>query len=300
MIISIWKKVAVLLIIFFFVGAGFISSTIGTIEIKQVNSQPSSRGYIQGLIDNASAGDTIYIPSGIYYENIIINKSISLVGEDKDTTIIDASFSGDVVHISSDWVNIRGFTIQKSGDEWHDAGIEIDSTNNTITENNIFFNGADGIRVNRDRNIIKNNDIELNSRNGIYLCSASNCNIVLGNTLNWNNATGINICGHGGNFFIHCEYSNRNLVIGNDISNNKDGIYLEFACFNFILKNNFIDNERDAFFENSLLNRWRKNYWNESQISPKIILGQIDFGNGEYHQWIDIDWRPAQEPYDIG
>jgi len=54
----------------------------------------NSRGYIQDLIDNASDGDTIYIPSGIYYENIIINKAINLIGEDKDTTIIDGGGIG--------------------------------------------------------------------------------------------------------------------------------------------------------------------------------------------------------------
>ena len=70
-----------------------------------------SNGYIQNLIDEASDGDTIYIPSGTYYENIVIDKSISLIGEDKDTTVIDGRGRGNVVHISANWVNITGFKI---------------------------------------------------------------------------------------------------------------------------------------------------------------------------------------------
>ena len=50
----------------------------GTIKVNTAPSGVGSRGYIQDFIDNASDGDTINIPSGIYYENIIINKSISL------------------------------------------------------------------------------------------------------------------------------------------------------------------------------------------------------------------------------
>jgi pectin methylesterase-like acyl-CoA thioesterase len=44
---------------------------------------------IQEAINNASAGDTVYVYEGHYYENIVVNKSISLTGEDRDNTIID-------------------------------------------------------------------------------------------------------------------------------------------------------------------------------------------------------------------
>lgn len=36
---------------------------------------------IQDAINNASEGDTIYVRSGTYNENIAINKSINLIGE---------------------------------------------------------------------------------------------------------------------------------------------------------------------------------------------------------------------------
>ena len=43
---------------------------------------------IQDAIDNASDGDTIFVYSGIYHENIVINKSITLLGSGQDSTII--------------------------------------------------------------------------------------------------------------------------------------------------------------------------------------------------------------------
>ncbi|UCD12997.1 MAG: hypothetical protein JSW60_05370, partial [Thermoplasmatales archaeon] len=46
---------------------------------------------IQDAIDNASGGDTINVFNGLYNENIILNKSINLVGENKDSTIINGS-----------------------------------------------------------------------------------------------------------------------------------------------------------------------------------------------------------------
>mgnify|MGYP003887738503 CR=1 FL=1 len=47
-------------------------------EIVVPDDYPS----IQSAINAADSGDEIYVKSGIYYENLIINKSISLIGED--------------------------------------------------------------------------------------------------------------------------------------------------------------------------------------------------------------------------
>ena len=59
---------------------------------------------IQSAIDNASDGDTILVYEGTYYESIVINKSISLIGEDNDKTIIDYNNkdSGDIILINAD------------------------------------------------------------------------------------------------------------------------------------------------------------------------------------------------------
>ena len=121
---SKFRKGLLLGIIFLFIGASIIPLT-GTAIEKTTIMDSKSGGYIQDLIDNASNGDTIYIPSGTYYENIVINKSISLIGKDKNTTIIDGNKSGDVVIIYADWVNISGFKIQNSGFSCLDGDVGI-------------------------------------------------------------------------------------------------------------------------------------------------------------------------------
>jgi hypothetical protein len=46
---------------------------------------------ITSAIQNASANDTIYVYNGTYYENVIIDKTLNLVGEDRSNTIINGS-----------------------------------------------------------------------------------------------------------------------------------------------------------------------------------------------------------------
>ena len=77
---------------------------------------------IQEAIDNSPAGETIYVFSGVYYEKIVINKNgINLIGENKDTTIIDANDEPDAIGIHSDNILISDFTIRNAGGD----GIEI-------------------------------------------------------------------------------------------------------------------------------------------------------------------------------
>jgi len=94
---------------------------------------------IQDAINNANFGDTIFVYNGTYYENIFINTTINLIGENKNSTIIDGDKQKDVIYIgfSANNVNITGFTIQNSGNSSSggaifDAGIEIHSDYNNI------------------------------------------------------------------------------------------------------------------------------------------------------------------------
>jgi len=92
---------------------------------------------IQDAINAANENDTIYVYNGTYFENLIIDKPIKLIGENKQNTIIDGKSNGDVIFLdpSSNYVNISGFTIQNSGIDRYDEGINIDSDFNKIIGN---------------------------------------------------------------------------------------------------------------------------------------------------------------------
>jgi len=113
--------------------------------------------YIQDGIDYANDGDEVYVFSGVYFENIVIFKTVIVIGESKSSTIIDGGENGNVVTFTADGVYLTGFSIIKSGNNPNDAGITVHSQYNEIIANNIQNNNI-GIRLtNSDNEIIYNN-----------------------------------------------------------------------------------------------------------------------------------------------
>jgi len=102
-----------------------------------------------------------------------------------------------------------------------------------------------------------------------------------------------------GNLYDHCtegievwECMNTTFT-RNTFSNNKLGVscHLTYMTYhNYFIYNNFKGNRRDVYQELSR-NRWLHNYWDEPRSLPKPIFGLLPF--------IQFDWQPAQQPYDI-
>jgi len=105
-----------------------ITPTVATDTIEQT-SMPTSDGktlYVGGTgpdnytkirdaIDDASDGDTVFVYNGTYYEHVHIYKSLNLIGENQETTIIDSGgVGGDLVWATVSDVSICFFTIQNS------------------------------------------------------------------------------------------------------------------------------------------------------------------------------------------
>jgi len=110
---------------------------------------------------------TVFVSSGTYYENLVINKPVNLVGEDKETTIIIGNGNDDVIKIY-DEAMISGFTIRNSGNSQNAAGIKIYSQmniikNNTITENNFGIKtDVEGNHYPSDNHLYNNNFLNNN------------------------------------------------------------------------------------------------------------------------------------------
>ncbi len=84
---------------------------------------------IQAAIDAAEDGDTVRVYEGTYYGNVIVNKSIDLVGDGSEATTIDGQGTNSVVRVESEWVNMSGFKVTGSGDDGIDSGILALSSN---------------------------------------------------------------------------------------------------------------------------------------------------------------------------
>jgi parallel beta-helix repeat protein len=184
---------------------------------------------IQSAINDAVDGDTVFVfdDSSPYYENITIDKSINLIGEDKNTTVLDGSKDNYTIYVfyvldDANEVTITGFTIIETV-----VAIYIYSNYNTIINNNIF--GHQGIRVyNSIGNNISNNKFVVNY--GIII-SDSNENTINNNYI---------INGRDGG--ISLGNSSNNIVSKNTIVDMGRGISISGKCENNHINNNILNN----------------------------------------------------------
>ncbi len=201
-----WLAIGIILL---FVGTGIIP------VIAQENQKPSQRtssgnwfyvggvgpnNYtkIQDAINASSDGDTVFVydDSSPYQEKLIVDKSIILCGETKETTVIDG---GSVtILILADDVVVSGFTIKNS--QWlygiHRAGIYILS-NRTVIFDNIITHVWEGVACGWFNRTIKSVNVTHNriydvKGPGITLRNTHN-GTILNNTINDTIGTAIDL-----------------------------------------------------------------------------------------------------------
>lgn len=115
-------------------------------------------------------GHEIFVSSGVYHEYLTINKSLSLVGEDKSTTIIDGSGKIKAVYVTANEVKITNFTIQNGT-----FGLWLDHSQNSRIIDNALQNGSYGIRLYHSPNTeVLDNKVTMYTHFGIELDSSGN------------------------------------------------------------------------------------------------------------------------------
>ena len=125
------KNILAISIAILFLGVAVAPST--AIDIVEKTVMPTNRNRtlyvggngtgnyttIQEAINDANSGDTVFVydDSSPYKENVIVNRSINFIGEDKDTTVIDANETGKhAIKITVDNVTSQNYLMMYNKD----------------------------------------------------------------------------------------------------------------------------------------------------------------------------------------
>jgi len=292
---------------------------------------------IQDGVSAVATHGTVFVSNGKYPENIVVNNSLFLLGENKNTTIIGGAMNGSGVNITADNVTVSGFTIQNYT---HGYGIELSSNNNRITNTIIADNGF-GIGTNyaiqfyppslpSGFNAIADNLIIRNTDGGLGLTGRNNT--VVGNRISrtqygimvaageYNNISKNTIMENEIGIFILMSYNT--MIYRNNLSHNENlGVSDYCTSSTMILQNNFMGNGHNAYFNQPFLLRmkifktffhaplhhdvWTKNYWDQPRRIPYVIPGLVSFIHepildAPYHaNFFQIDRHPAKNPYNL-
>lgn len=210
---------------------------------------PADFSSIQDAIDSPQVvdGDTIFVYNGTYYEHVVINKAISLVGADSSSTIIDGEglncitlnqVNGGEIKNLTVKNGSRGIVLQDCEDIIIDGNVILendggglslqDSHNNTIRNNDI--NNTWSIMLGHSwGNQIENNEFNSLTISTVSLYDGSNNNVITDNVISGDVCT-----------LIRSIYSENNLFADNELRGNPQaryGVYLGYSTGSIIANN---------------------------------------------------------------
>jgi parallel beta-helix repeat protein len=229
------------------------SATAATLYVGGVG--PGNHTTIQGAINAASPGDIVYVYSGTYCGEVIVNKRLTLQGEGALTTTIDACGSVSAVTILADSVHIRDFTIVNGTDGAPeppsppnpvDPGISVTGASDCLISNNVISDNLIGILLWEAHNcVISNNSFNNNTwairirpseeiaiRDNIFRSSTREA--IFADSL-WQSTITYNTFEDGQGIFLY--HSERVEVAHNDLSSDGSAIMVYFSYRNIVTDN---------------------------------------------------------------
>jgi len=251
---------------------------------------------IQTAVDKAQPGSIIYVKKGEYNEIIDLDKPICLVGEDKESTLINPISKKNkyAICLGAQNVKIKNFTIQNRAPGLYSTAVKVTVSNVEIDNCNIKDTPI-GIAIWTSGNIVKNCEIRGCKDEGIAFLgskySECNQNQVL-NCRFFDNCDGIELQYSSKNVIKDCEFyrnthtgidaitssNDNNKIINCKIKNNRvNGIYLSSSSNNEIIDCEISDN----IDGNILSNKYSKNNQvintnqDESEEENKQYMGKI-------------------------
>ncbi len=181
-----------------FLVLSFIVVLIPEIGILQAEPRtiviPDDYASIQEAINNANKGDIIMVKAGTYYENVIVNKPLTIKSQNgPENTIVctvNTETGKNVFEIAADDVEISGFTIENSfnrtipGDPFDPAsyvdgcGIYVETCKGTKINRNIVKNNFEGVVFADCSNIlVSENQIPESIHEGVRIAYSSSVTI---------------------------------------------------------------------------------------------------------------------------
>jgi parallel beta-helix repeat protein len=230
-------------------------------------------------------GQTILVDSGEYNETIMINKSISLVGENRNNTVINPTYNtppsinpfNAIVNVTANNTEIAGFDLAGG---WYFIGISARTCSNITIRNNIIKSSGSAISLtnNAKSTIVENVLIGLGLEGNelLVLDSCNQCTIE-DNTVE-------NACYDG----ILMVNSNNNLVYDNRISNNQYGVDFSGGdSGNAFFDNSFEGNNHQitgTYSGNFFNSSSEGNYWSDyiGKDANQDGIGDTPYSNLDY------------------
>jgi len=209
---------------------------------------------IQDAINAAAPGSTVLVAPGIYYESIVINKTLTIIGLPGSDPTFSGGGSGIAITLLSGASGsiIAGIVIT----HWDQGILIIDATNVKIYDNIMSLINCNGITLegsNAANNLIYSNIFQENTV-AINLTASATSNTIYKNIITSNNI-GLSLESSGNN------------ITANIIAENEVGIDLSNSNNNIIYHNNFVSNDIQASISASTGNTWDNdcpsggNYW---------------------------------------
>jgi parallel beta-helix repeat protein len=245
-----------------------ISPMTATMADTSIIRVPNDFPTIQEAIDAATPGDTVVVNDGVYYERLIVNKTVNLVGADRIGTVIDANKTGTPIFVSADNVLIDGFTLRGGGGggPGFSSGIFLNQSVNCTVSNNIITSNVMGITLNQSsNNMVRDNIV---TSNGVP--PEDGFEWGAGNNIGLMNSTDNTISGNVVSDSLYMgtilSYCNNTMIIGNVIRDNSGFTVLLSDCNTIRLHHNcFLGRGGIAIPPNSNDVSWddgkEGNYW---------------------------------------
>ena len=274
-----WQSSALLLCVFSLFFSLFYGNIVFAASLTVHNVDTGlSYASIQEAIDAVETldGHTIFVEAGVYDENIVVDKSLSLIGEDKETTIIDGGGRGTVVRVAADDTVITGFIVRNSSETAHvfeRMGVFVCNSSNVLLVDCESYDNFIGVCLLSSHNsIISGNTILNNEHHGICIENSFNTSVLSNDIRVYPALLGI------------CIFNSSGKILENNITAAFIGLYVKSSFDQHIQKNSvmycatgielYLTNDSEIRYNDISSNFWDgMRLWNSS--SNHIIDNDI-------------------------